>query len=98
MRNPGPAGSDKVLHVGGFLLMFGLYFHVLYPNVETKLRRAIIWSVLATMLAGGILEIWQSFLPYRSADFADWAADGLGALLGAALVLTALRLLRRPVG
>jgi VanZ family protein len=29
---------------------------------------------------GGLLEIWQMFLPYRTAEWADFIADSAGAL------------------
>ena len=47
------------------------------------------------MLAyGGLIEVMQSFTDYRSAEWADWLADGLGLLLGWGLLRAAHRLLR----
>jgi VanZ family protein len=39
--------------------------------------------VLAALLAyGGLIEILQSLTPYRSAEWADLLADGLGLAIG----------------
>jgi VanZ family protein len=43
---------------------------------------------------GGLLELLQSLTPYRSADFADLAAD----VLGAALAYVMLRWLAKVGG
>ena len=40
------------------------------------------WLVLALLAFGGAIEIAQSFLPPREADWADLLADGAGTLLG----------------
>ena len=41
---------------------------------------------------GGLIELLQSLTPYRSAEWADWLADGLGLLLGKVLVPVLARL------
>jgi VanZ family protein len=33
---------------------------------------------------GGGLELWQMLLPYRSAEFLDFVADAVGALIAVA--------------
>ena len=54
-------------------------------------RRAV--AVLCALLAyGGLIELLQSLTPYRSAEWADWLADGLGLLLGKVLVPVLARL------
>lgn len=87
---PGPdfALADKVWHAvafGGLALLLArvaLFFGRPAP------RAAWLGAAAATAL-GGALEVLQSFSPFRSADFADFVADALGA----ALVLGALRAL-----
>lgn len=73
---------DKVLHA----IAFGAQALVLYRWVRSYLPR---WSGAlsgyvsigyATVL-GAVLEILQAMLPYRSMEFADLAADFLGALV-----------------
>jgi hypothetical protein len=81
----GFSGQDKVLHMAGYGLL-GLLWLGALP------RRAggySLWQVaLATGIAAlyGLSDEWhQSFVPGRSADILDVAADGLGGLLGALL-------------
>jgi VanZ family protein len=49
-----------------------------------------------TVAGAAILELAQYVLPYRSFDFADLAANTLGALTGYALALAVLVLVIRP--
>lgn len=67
-------GWDKANHLLAFAVLAWLGIHA-YPQ-----RMA---SVLSGLLAYGVLiEILQSFTTYRSADWHDLLADGLGLLLG----------------
>jgi VanZ family protein len=63
------------------------------------LRRRDGWRAPALCLAllawGGALELLQGLLPPRTADWADWAADGAGIFLGLAVCALAARLSRR---
>ena len=67
-------GWDKASHLLAFAVLAWLGCHA-YPQ-----RMA---SVLSGLLAyGALIEILQSFTSYRSADWHDLLADGLGLLLG----------------
>ena len=45
--------------------------------------RTRIAAVLAGLLAyGGLIELLQALTPYRSAEWGDWLADGVGIVLG----------------
>lgn len=72
--------SDKLLHAGAFL---GLEVLVEWALVgrEARARRAL--ALTAAIGLGGLLELVQAALPYRSADIWDLIADSVGALLGA---------------
>jgi VanZ family protein len=70
-------GADKVLHFGayallGFLIAHGAAASGLAPR----------WAVALGWAYGGSDELHQAFVPGRSADPADWAADALGVLAG----------------
>jgi VanZ family protein len=82
-------GLDKL----GHLLTFAA---LSVPTALLLVRRpGRAWRVLVLGLAyGGAIEIVQSFLPWRSAEWLDLAADGAGVLLGLAL----LRLVEAAVG
>ena len=84
--------SDKLMH----LVAFG--------GMQMLIFRAVRWlrplagpgkqNLLAALIAcgaGALLEIWQAALPHRSAELADWLADTLGVLLGAALIALVAR-------
>lgn len=81
-----PGGSqgslDKVLHALGFGLLAGLWCLAL---VELRPRLGVLRSAAAgfalSSLFGGLLELWQGWLGYRSCELLDWIADMAGALV-----------------
>jgi VanZ family protein len=80
--------SDKTLHAIGFGIFAGLAARAgraLYPRAPQS--KVLFVGFAASALFGGALELWQALLPYRSAEFLDFAADALGALI--AVLLTA---------
>lgn len=72
----GPAVSDKVMHGLGYALLGAL-------AVASGLR----WlpAVVVAVGFGLILEVAQRLTGYRSFEWADLAADAVGAAIGAAL-------------
>ncbi len=67
-------GWDKANHLLAFAVLAWLGCHA-YP------QRMV--SVLSGLLAyGALIEILQSFTTFRSADWHDLLADGVGLLLG----------------
>jgi VanZ family protein len=88
---PGPdfALADKVWHAGAF---GGLALLLARLPLQWGIRglAAARLGALTSALLGGALEVLQAFTRYRSADFADFVADALGA----ALAYAALRGLR----
>ncbi len=82
--------SDKLLHLveyGGLALLLGRA--LLAVGMTT--RRALVTTVLVASLYGASDELHQAFVPSRSCDVRDWAADTAGAILGAALAVSFLR-------
>lgn len=53
-----------------------------------SLRDALAFAVVIASLYGITDEFHQLFVPGRMADPADWAVDTIGAVLGAAVLLT----------
>ena len=85
------AGKDKLWHALAFGIMQLLNFQALgVLGVEWRGRRALITAWVLTCSLGGLLELWQSLLIYRSAEWADAAANTAGAL-GVAAVQWTLR-------
>ena len=80
--------SDKTLH----FIAFGILAWLCWRALRELRRDAPIWLPLlggftASVLCGGLLELWQALLSYRSCELLDLVADALGALL--AILLTA---------
>jgi len=87
---------DKVLHALEYmalalLLARGLNDGILKPMPARRLLLA--WALCVAYALSD--EIHQSFVPNRSSDWRDVAADAVGASAGLAAVATATRLLRR---
>ncbi len=85
-------GMDKVLHLAAYTLMGVLACRALAtrPRLETALT--LFMAAFAFTLLFGLSDEWhQSFVPSRTADVLDFAADGLGALLGAGFTSRHLR-------
>ncbi len=70
-------GWDKSNHLLGFSTLAVLGWQA-FPS-----RRGVVLAGL--LLYGGLIEVLQSFTAYRSAEWGDLLADGIGLLLGAAL-------------
>jgi len=83
-----PIPWDKIGH---FAIFAALYPFALRAERFVHPRR--VWmnsgirALIRVIALGGLLEIYQAALPHRSAELADWAADSLGALFGAVVVL-----------
>jgi VanZ family protein len=80
-------GWDKSNHAMAFAALAFVGVWALWPR-----PRQWLLLVVALLAYGGAIEIAQSFVPPRSADWADLLADGLGIAIGlvAAWPLTAI--------
>jgi VanZ family protein len=72
-----PGGGDKLLHAVGFLLL-GFLTDYSMPSAPAVYWR---WQVPLLLLYGAVIELAQSFLPYRSADILDLVADAGGLIV-----------------
>ncbi len=75
---------DKVEHFGAFGVLGWLLARALASSGVGRTRAALL-AVLISTLYGGSDEYHQRYTPGRSSDWADLAADGLGASAAAAL-------------
>jgi VanZ family protein len=86
--NPPMGVSDKTAHFAAFGLMVPLFARALgYLHPDGGRTRAVLVATALSSFAGALLEVWQSFIPYRSADVRDWIADTIGAVLAGCLLL-----------
>jgi VanZ family protein len=71
-------GWDKSNHLLAFAVLTILGCRA-YPS-----RIAVV--LVGAMFYGGLIEVLQSFIPYRSAEWADLIADAIGVLVGRGLL------------
>ena len=82
----GFVATDKLLHAlvfGGLSLLLVRAARSLWPALS--LTRRLGFGLVLSSFFGALLEVCQFFVAYRSADFLDWLADTLGALLAVLL-------------
>ena len=79
--------SDKFLHIIEYAVLGALCYRALYWGTNESLRQ---WAgplaVLFTSLYGISDEVHQSFVPFRESSWLDWAADTVGAAVGAVVM------------
>lgn len=72
---------DKLLHLAAYTILGALFFRALSSG-GGNLKRAVIFSILFTGLYGLSDEIHQAFVPGRSPEATDVAADFAGGIVG----------------
>lgn len=94
-RGGRPGYSDKVLHavIFGLLVPFA-YGAFGYFTPDRSWTRRLTYAFTYSVVLGGLLELWQGFLRYRSQELLDWVADAFGALVCAGLVALYVQLSR----
>jgi VanZ family protein len=89
--------SDKLLHTGAYAVLGMLLyraFHAMRKRPSTL--SLILLSIFLTALYGASDEVHQYFVPSRSAELLDFAADAVGGIIG---VMAAAAIFRtRPAG
>lgn len=96
----GIAFKDKGAHFIAYGVLAILYLIALLRTLDPRWR-AHPWKVVGiaialSMLWGGLDELHQAFVPNRSPEWADLAADTLGATVAAFLFMKVTLLLRAP--
>ena len=67
--------TDKVLHFAAF---FGFSVFI---DAAFKPRKFWMWSGFPLIAYGALIEILQSYTPYRSFSVWDWVADVVGVMI-----------------
>ena len=83
VSTPSPAGLplDKLIHLCEYLLLAWCMVQVARTSGLPRTKTLTVAFLLPTSL-GVLLEGIQHFLPYRSAEFLDVAANTMGTGLG----------------
>ncbi len=77
-----PFGTDKVVHAGIFFILCWLVNRALkHQTVELVSKMSLFLAIVVTILYGFADEFHQLYVPGRSADIFDMAADALGGFL-----------------
>ena len=74
--------ADKAAHFGFYGVM-GFLCALWRREVGTPARRAVLEALLFVAGTGAVDEVHQNWIPGRSAELLDWAADMLGGGIGA---------------
>jgi len=90
---PALLSYDKLLHLAEYAVLGLLVARALGAGGRPP-ARAFAGALLLASLYGASDELHQAFVPGRTADVLDWAADSAGAALGAG----AIAFLRRRGG
>ncbi len=89
---------DKLNHFVAFGVLTVLALRALRFEMDTTALRVLITaSIGISSITGALLELWQSWLPYRTAEVGDWIADTFGAALAGLLCFLWIRWRRRHV-
>lgn len=80
--------ADKIVHMGVFALLTMLCYisliHIQKPNMFSE--KPLLWSFIICTVYGASDEIHQYFVPNRSSELQDWAADVLGVILAVLVI------------
>ena len=78
---------DKIAHFvmyGGLELV--IWFEYLRSHSTIDIKKTIVLGIVAPIVLGGVIELAQMYLTVnRSGEWADFAADTIGVLSGAAV-------------
>lgn len=79
--------NDKVLHAAEYAVLGALCFRAFrWGTWVFESRQALVLAVATASLYGVSDELHQLFVPFRESSWQDWAADTIGASLGALAV------------
>ncbi|MCF7876037.1 VanZ family protein [Candidatus Bipolaricaulota bacterium] len=85
-------GIDKLIHAVEFgLFALIAYWTLGYYSQKGGRSKTVITT---SLLYGGITELSQHFIPYRTASFLDLAADFFGIIAGLAVMVIANKYFR----
>lgn len=80
---------DKIVHFTMYFALsvaFILETSVIRPGHKEVTLRPYFTAFILSAIFGGLIEIIQSTLAYRSCDIMDWLADMGGALIGCLII------------
>lgn len=90
---------DKLYHLAGYAVMGVLVTRTALAYLASGGRvhtvgRLVVFAAASSFLFGGLIEIYQAYIPYREGDPVDAVINGAGGLLGAYIYLKCIRVIR----
>ncbi len=82
-------GMDKLAHFG-FYGVAGFLCSLWRRESGQSAKGAVVFAMAMVVLLGGVDEFHQQWIPGRSMDLLDWAADIAGGFAGALSSVTAV--------
>ncbi len=79
--------SDKIEHLVAYSILAFLLSFAIHFKKKFSPTKIFIWCIILVSLYGGFDEIHQMFIPMRSAEWLDFLADFIGAILGTAIAI-----------
>lgn len=84
----GIVGADKFAHFSEYLVLGMLLTRAIFGQApKISLSRALLLSIIISVLYAAVDEWHQTLIPGRQADVLDFAADIAGIILGSMLYL-----------
>lgn len=83
----GPKGLDKFVHFALYGITALLFWRFFYNKTWSRRKIGLI-SIVSASLYGLLMEIIQSFLPYRTFSVSDIISNFLGAIFSVTIILT----------
>jgi VanZ family protein len=74
-------GADKIAHFG-FYGVAGFLFVLWRREIGKSAAMAVVWAAIFAALLGAVDEFHQQWIPGRSMELLDWAADFAGGTAG----------------
>ena len=78
---PSFPGADTIAHFGFYGVM-GFLFVLWRREIGTGAAVAVVWAAIFAALLGAVDEFHQQWIPGRSMELLDWAADFAGGTAG----------------
>ena len=78
-------GMDKVVHAGEFTAFALIGYRTLIHYVGRA--KSYLAVAIVSLFYGGLTELTQLFIPYRSASAVDWVADLIGVAIGLIILI-----------
>ena len=82
--------SDKSLHLMAYMLLAFFLWLAITPNKKLSFKKPALWLILLISCVYGFLDEWLQLYVGRNANFDDFLADLLGALI-AVTILSIMR-------